>query len=209
MLWSILIAAIPERYHLAAPLLYSLLETQAVARIPDVEVLYLMDNRRRSVGSKRNALLDAARGEYVSFIDDDDQVAIDYVNRIRNAIISTRRTETPADVIVFPQRCTLQPHGIVHECTYSLNYWRERVPEQRRVLVATDKENVLRWTGPPAHTMVWRRETIGDIRFTERQFGEDTDFVDRVCERAQREWRIDGEPIYFYNWDERTTATRE
>ena len=72
MLWSILISAIPERFHTVQPLLFSLLETRSVARMPDIELCYLLDNKRRTVGAKRNALLDAARGEYVSFIDDDD-----------------------------------------------------------------------------------------------------------------------------------------
>ena len=69
MLWSILIAAIPERYHSVHGLLHSLLEQQSVARMQDVELLYLMDNRRRSVGEKRNALLQLAHGDYLSFID--------------------------------------------------------------------------------------------------------------------------------------------
>ena len=132
MLWSILIAAIPERFHSVQPLLYSLLESQSVARMPNVELLYLMDNRRRSVGAKRNDLLAAARGDYISFIDDDDEVATDYVQRIHRAIVETRKTEAPADVICFEQHAHLQPHGVRHECHYSLCYYHERSPEQRR-----------------------------------------------------------------------------
>ena len=208
MLWSILISGIPERFHSVQPLLYSLLEKQSVARMPDVECLYLLDNRRRSVGSKRNALLDMARGEYISFIDDDDLVADDYVRKIHDAIVEARKVEPRADVIVFPQRATLAPHGIVHDCTYSLLYCKERAPEQRRQLVATEKPDTLAWTGPPAHTQVWRREVIGDIRFPEKNFGEDVEFVDLVCAKATSERRIDGNPIYFYRFDEGRTATR-
>ena len=134
MLWSVLISGIPERYHTVQPLLFSLLETQSAARIPDIELCYLLDNKRRTVGAKRNALLDMARGEYVSFIDDDDLVATDYVQRIHRAIGLARKSEAPADVICFPQRATLHPHMITHECTYSLAYWRDRKPEDRRQL---------------------------------------------------------------------------
>jgi len=201
VLWSILICGLPERYHTAQPLLYSLLELQSVARRPDIELLYLLDNRRRTVGAKRNALLDAARGEYVSFIDDDDEVAPTYVEKIHGAIVKARRTEPPTDVICFSQRATLSPHGIIHECTYSLAY-------KTRSLAPGPNPTTLLWTGPPAHTMVWRRAVIADIRFPEQQFGEDVAWVDAVCERAKTEARIEGEPLYTYKFSEEGTATR-
>ena len=184
MLWSILIAAIPERFHHVQPLLYSLLESQAVARRPEVELLYLLDNRRRAVGAKRNALLSSARGEYIAFVDDDDAVASDYVQKIVSAISHARKADPPADVICFPQRATLDPHGVIHECTYSLAHFRDRKPEARRQLAASDRPNILLWSGPPAHTMVWRREVVADIRFDERNFGEDTAWVDAACAKA-------------------------
>lgn len=213
MLWSILIAGIPERYHLAQPLLYSLLESQMVSRMPDVELLYLLDNKRRPVGAKRNALLDAARGQYVSFIDDDDSVADDYVRRIYRAIIEGRKT-TPPDIICFRQTAHLSPHGITHDCHYSLQYWREREPDKRRgveVAYGSDGKpiaNVFKWTGPPAHTMVWRREIVKDVRFPDKQFGEDVSWVDAACERAVSEIQLGGEPLYIYRYDESKSATR-
>ena len=213
MLWSILVASIPERYHSAHPLLFSLLETQAVARLADVELLMLLDNKRRPVGAKRNDLLAAARGEYVSFIDDDDMVAPDYVSRIRNAI--QRNRTAPPDVICFPQRATLHPHGITHECRYSLQYWRDRPAENRRQLepaLGPDGKplpTVLKWTGPPAHTQVWRRSVVADIRFPEQQFGEDVAWVDTACERAKTELQIEcAEPLYLYRFSEDWTTTR-
>jgi glycosyltransferase involved in cell wall biosynthesis len=208
MLWSILIAAIPERFHSVQPLLLSLLEHQSVARMPDVELLYLLDNRRRSVGAKRNDLLTSARGEYVAFIDDDDSVATDYVHRIYRAIVQTRKSPEPASVICFPQRCTIAPHGLIHECTYSLAYWKDRKPEERRQLAPSDKPNTLNWTGPPAHTMVWRRAVLEGIRFPEKMFGEDVDFVDQACEKAKAEVQIVGAPLYFYHFNEATSRTR-
>ena len=201
MLWSILIAAVPERYHTVQPLLYSLLETQAVGRMSDIELLYLLDNKRRTVGAKRNALFDAARGQYISFVDDDDMVAPDYVQRIHDALLKVSKMEPPVDVITFGQRATLHPHGIVHECTYSLTH-------KTRELKPTAMPNVFAWTGPPAHTMVWRRAVIGDTRFPEKQFGEDVEWVDAVCARASSEAQIEGAPLYFYQFDSERSATR-
>lgn len=214
MLWSILISGIPERYHTVQPLLHSLLETQHVARMPDIEVLYLLDNRRRPVGAKRNALLSIARGEYVTFIDDDDEVASEYVAKIYRAIVATRKTDAPADVVCFRQRAVLQPHGVVHECSYSLAHYRDRKPEQRRILAAAYDpatgdpiQNTLLWTGPPAHTMAWRRALVADIQFPERTFGEDVAWVDAACERAVTEVQIDA-TLYVYQFNEDKSATR-
>lgn len=209
MLWSILIAAITERFHSVQPLLYSLLELQSVARRPDIELLYLLDNKRRTVGSKRNALLDAALGEYISFIDDDDEVASNYVQKIVAAIAEGRKATPVVDVICFPQRATLAPSGVIHECSYSLAHWRDRKPEVRRVLAPSPQPNTLLWSGPPAHTMVWRRAILADdVRFPEQQFGEDVAWVDAACALAKTEAQIDGAPLYFYKFDEEKTTTR-
>lgn len=208
MLWSILLCGIPERYHSVQALLFSLLEKQSVARMPDVELLYHMDNRRRSVGAKRNGLLREAVGEYITFIDDDDEVSPDYVRKIRDAIIASRKQEILVDVICFPQRATLQPAGVTHECTYSLAHWSQRKPDARRVLTQSDKPNTLNWSGPPSHTMAWRREIVKDAHFPEKNFGEDVSWVDAVCEKAKTEIALTGDPIYFYKFDETKTATR-
>lgn len=208
MLWSILIAGIPERYHSAHGLLHSLLEAQSVARMQDVELLYLLDNKRRSVGAKRNDLLDAANGEYLCFIDDDDAVATDYVQKIYNMISRTRKEDTPADVICFPQKCTIMPANVIHECSYSIMHWKDREPDARRKIVPTETPNTLAWSGPPAHTMVWRSEIAKAAKFPEQNFGEDVSWVDAVCERAKTEIVLNGEPLYHYNFNEATTATR-
>lgn len=208
MLWSILVAAIPERYHSAQGLLFSLFESQGIARMADVQLVYLMDNRRMSVGEKRNELLRMAKGEYISYIDDDDEVAPDYVQRIYQTIVKTRKSESPADIICFPQRATLHPANVTHECTYSLAHWRDRKPEERRMLSPSDKPNVLNWSGPPAHTMIWRREVVKDARFPEQNFGEDVPWVDAVCAKAKTEIVLNGQPLYFYKFSETGTATR-
>lgn len=214
MLWSILIAAIPDRFASAHGLLHSLLEKQAVMRIADIELCYFMENRRRSVGEKRNDLLRIAKGEYVSFIDDDDEVADDYVRRIYRTITKARKMAPPPDVICFRQIAKLDPYNITHDCRYSLNFWRNRKPAERRVLEPAHDDkgvvvpNVLKWSGPPAHTMVWRREVVKDIAFPETQFGEDVSWVDLACAKAETEIVLDGEPLYTYKFSEKGTATR-
>jgi glycosyltransferase involved in cell wall biosynthesis len=52
-----------------------------------VEVLYERDNREKSLGAKRNALIRRAQGRFIAFLDDDDDISDDYVARISEVIL--------------------------------------------------------------------------------------------------------------------------
>ncbi len=54
------------------------------------EVLCNVDSGENSSGKKRNELTAAASGEYIAFIDDDDDVSDDYVASICGAVINSR-----------------------------------------------------------------------------------------------------------------------
>lgn len=96
VLWSILICTMPERKELFDSL-YTFLQKQ-IAELKEeekqcVEILFLNDDekdilekKRKSVGAKRQLLLQSANGKYISYIDDDDWVADDYVSRILDAL---------------------------------------------------------------------------------------------------------------------------
>src|SRR4030066_2193597 len=52
----------------------------------DVEILSEIDNYENTVGTKRNILLDRAKGDYIVYIDDDALVSTNYISLILNAI---------------------------------------------------------------------------------------------------------------------------
>jgi len=79
LLLSILTPAVPSRLG-ALDALCSELAAQ-IGELP-VEHLVLLDNKRRTVGEKRDSLLRIARGDFVAFVDDDDKVSGDYVQAI-------------------------------------------------------------------------------------------------------------------------------
>jgi hypothetical protein len=54
------------------------------------EVLCNVDSGENSSGKKRNELTAAASGEYIAFVDDDDDVSDDYVKSICDAVIKSR-----------------------------------------------------------------------------------------------------------------------
>lgn len=80
---SILIPALAARRFRFFPLIDDL---QAQARAAgDVEVLVLEDEGETPSGAKRNQLIATSRGHYFAQVDDDDFVAPDYVETIRDA----------------------------------------------------------------------------------------------------------------------------
>jgi glycosyltransferase involved in cell wall biosynthesis len=179
---SVLVSGVPSRLASGPPASLSALWAQA-GLFEDVEVLYLVDNKRRSVGEKRNALLSIARGDYVSYVDDDDAVSDDYVSKLREAAV------TGADVIVFPVRVTLngQAEGVVEPSV------REPVQEQYRPGAITKRR--------PIQIACWRRALVADIRFPDVQWGEDHALGDLASARVQTEYRVDS-VLYHYKYDE-------
>lgn len=81
-LLSILICSIPERSEMLAGLL-TVLSNQMQS---GVEVLVNIDNKDITMGAKENRLLEAAKGKYVVFVDDDDMVKENYIEKILEGI---------------------------------------------------------------------------------------------------------------------------
>jgi glycosyltransferase involved in cell wall biosynthesis len=80
MKWSILILTQPSRKEFLARLL-ALLQPQ-VDLAGGVEIVVQMHDPQLALGENRQKMLEAAQGEYVCFVDDDDLVANDYVAKI-------------------------------------------------------------------------------------------------------------------------------
>jgi glycosyltransferase involved in cell wall biosynthesis len=209
-LWSILIPGVPARIFEAQVLMRGI-EQQAdkAGALKDVQIIYLLDNKTMTVGTKRNLLLAAADGEYLSFIDDDDQVAGEYVGCIM-AVLKGTRSAMP-DVVTFRQEARLVQERQTHHCTYGLEYLsrpetrrRQLVPRLDEMMQPTGESD---WTGPPAHTMVWRSALAKSETFPAENFGEDVAWCDRVGLKAKTEQRVD-KVLYIYVMDSRKSETR-
>lgn len=78
MKWSILIPTVVDR-----PQPFNrLIDRLAPQMNKQVEVVVFWNNYERQLGELRQLLLEEAKGEYVSFVDDDDLVVEDYVETI-------------------------------------------------------------------------------------------------------------------------------
>ena len=181
---SILTPTIPSRQNQAAAL-----QEKLAAQIGgNVEHLCLCDNRTRSIGAKRQALADIARGDYIAFCDDDDEVSSDYVAELLRAI------ETGADVITFHQRAIYNGRECLIE--FGVNN-----PDETFKGGQTIKRS-------PWHVCAWRREVVAGCLFGESNYGEDLIWCKQARKRVRTAHHIP-KVLHTYRHDAATTAAPE
>lgn len=190
LLFSALVCGTPSRMQSHAMPLLAKLTTQAEGK--STEVLYLMDNKQRSVGAKRQALLDIARGEYVAYVDDDDDVAPDYVSSI-TAAISAQGWENNPDVITFDQHADVA--GNVGVVRFGLGNPNEPFNPGRITL-----RNA--W-----HVCAWKRDLAQLSSFPDLMDGEDWEWAKVLCAAATKSHHIDRVLHYYFFRPNLTEAT--
>lgn len=79
--WTICVVTVAERGPQFARLV-DILAPQVAALDGGVDVLVHWDHRESTLGQARQRLLDAAKGDYLNFIDDDDVVPAYYCDRV-------------------------------------------------------------------------------------------------------------------------------
>jgi hypothetical protein len=181
-LLSILIPTIPSRRQLFERLLAKLRGQVASSSVGgEVEILALLDNHEHTVGAKRNRLVDQARGSFVAFVDDDDDVSDRYV-----PLICTALREHPdidcvgiKGTVLFRGR---RPRTFIHSLAYRA-YGRQG-------------DTLVR---PPYHLNPMRRAIACRYRFEDVGYSEDVDWAMRICRDGalRREYFLD-EVIYCY-----------
>ena len=146
----------------------------------NVEFLVLADGGQMSIGQKRNMLLMQSHGEYVSFVDDDDMVPNDYVDRIVTALAKHNPD------------CTSLTGRIV----FSDGYSRPFVHSLRHDRWIDDHENKVYYR-PPNHLNAVRRDLAVKVGFPQVNLGEDRHFSVNIRPLLKKEAWIDGE-LYEY-----------
>lgn len=125
-----------------------------------VEHLVLLDNKARTVGEKRQALLEAARGAFVAFVDDDDWIRPRYVAAIVEAIIHAKH---PVEVVTFEQMASFDgvEGKVVFRACNPNEEWKAGGITSRAA-----------W-----HVCAWNRETALRSRFPAKNWGEDWEWA--------------------------------
>lgn len=191
---SILIPTLMDRQKLLAALLAELdRQIDQAGLREDVEVLTFPDSRERTVGSKRNALVERAGGQFVCFVDDDDEVADDYVYQIHEAI-----TLNPGvDCIGF--RGILTRGGTAHQrqVVYSVHY-------------PGPFESGGTYYRPPCHLTPVRRDIAVRYRYGDLNLGEDAKWsVNVAADKAIKNECFIDKILYHYRFNPKTSGTQK
>ncbi len=187
---SILVSTLTSRAALLGPLLGKL--SRQIEAIPekDVEIVVFEDQKDHTVGWKRNRLIEEAKGVFVAFVDDDDDISDDYVWQIREAI----RKNPGVDCIGFRGLMSVAGQGS-HQVHYSI----------------TNSANV-EFGGTfyryPGHLTPIRKELLLGSRFPDQSFGEDADFSLQLARRKclKTEAFVD-KVLYHYQFNPNTSET--
>lgn len=176
--FSILLATVVGRAKLFAKL-HEELQRQAVEN--PVEIVVACDNKEISIGAKRQQLLERATGDYVAFIDDDDWVSHDYVDRILVAL------ESSPDCVGFEISCTFNG-GSPKRAITSMRYpdWvdhRDGYAHCRSIY----------------HKSVVRRDMALQVGFEDMRYGEDRIFSKGIMKLVKTEQFIPHQ-LYQYRY---------
>jgi len=180
---SILICALPTRLDSLAAL-YRKLNSQKIGRA--VEIITLTDFKDITVGEKRNLLVQMAAGDYVAFIDDDDDVSDDYVSQIMEAI-----DQDPDCVSI---KCWETTNG---KNRTLVNFTIEAGKNHR---VGREKFYL------PNHICAIRSRIAKEHKFEHINLSEDHKWAAAIQPDLKREVCIG--PVYFYNFVRSKSETR-
>ena len=183
------IPSLPNRMRMFLEPLYSRIMSQ-IGNEKDIEVLSIMDNRIMSVGRKRTALFHVAQGQYTCIIDDDDDIADDFVSTLRSVI-------TPildVDVICYDQEANM--NGKVWTVKTSLDYNKKHPFDQMQV----DSTGMpIPCKRPPWHWCAWNTKFARQFPFGDSNTQEDTVFVMNAIEQAKTQVVLN-KTLCKYRW---------
>lgn len=163
-LLSILICSIPSRFDKARKLYEDI---SAMCEGMNVEILIFTDNKRRSIGAKREAIKNISSGKYFFFVDDDDSLYS--IKEIYEAC------KSDVDVITFKIKC-LNSSGKEFIVTVGLGNEVEHTND--------GQGNYVDLKRPPFLQAVWNGKYRG-VHFPDLMYGEDWEFVKQIDAKTE------------------------
>jgi hypothetical protein len=186
ILWTIGILHLPKRAAVYNQLIVELNKQIAAGNAQDkIEILTETDNGENSVGKKRNAVLDKAKGEYVCFIDDDDMVTPIYISKTLKAL------ESKPDVVELVGYLPKYNLPFIHNLNCGGHFKKDGI--QFRT---------------PNHLNTIKTSIARQVRYLEISHGEDQDYSHRLWSSGLMKTEgLIGERMYIYQFDSRTSET--
>lgn len=139
------------------------------------------DNEFNNIGEKRNRLLSKAIGEYVCFIDDDDQISSSYIDLVMKGIKENADCSSLKGIYSVDG---IEDGTFEHSIKY--NEWKTTT-------------NEIKYERYPNHLNCIKASIAKQFKFPEKNFGEDHDWSKQLHESGllKTEHYIK-QPIYFY-----------
>lgn len=180
---SILTPSVPSRN-------VSSLQEKIEKQIGDLPVEHLVfcDNKKRSIGEKRQSLVNIANGKYIAFVDDDDDICEGYVAEILKA------AQSNPDVITFKQQSFYNEHE--SEIVFGINHQDEPFNPGGVTYRA------------PWHICAWKREKVTDCQFAFTNYGEDKIWALQARKKIKTGLHID-KVLQIYRHSSLTTEAPE
>jgi len=199
--FSILILSIPSRFDIFKPLVDKIMAQ--IGDREDIEILSLFDNKSLHIYEKRNGLMKMARGSHIAFLDDDDDIADDYVSKIAEAI----KENPDADVISFNQICYLAGK----KARVFAKMGNPQDPVERDPKDPTRYKDTLRL---PWHWCAWKASLATSEAFrskyafgTTGQSEEDIDWLNRLYPKVKQSVYLENDWLHIYKWSPETTES--
>lgn len=186
ILWSILICTLNEREKSFSYIYSKLLQQIQNAGLEnEVEVVYCKDNREHAVGFKRNQLMQASKGKYTNFVDDDDDVHEQYIPMIYGRLLQNPDCVSLVGIYTVNGK---NPQGFIHSIAYDRYF---------------QKGNV--YYRPPNHLNPMRRSIAIQFAFPEINQQEDTKWAMQIARsKLLQKEEVITEPYYFYLFTSKT-----
>lgn len=185
MMLSILIPSIPERIDKLKQVI-ALYESYIQKYDLNVQIVSFIDNKKITIGEKRNALVSLAQGMYFVMSDEDDQLTEKYFELIRGYI------DQLPDVITYQQSARINDQKTIVE--FGLGNTNEDFNPD-----GITKRKA--W-----HCCTWRKEAVKDARFDSTlNWGED-DLFATTANRLAKTWVHIPEICHIYEHDSHLTT---
>lgn len=182
MILSLLIPTIDDRREMFENV-YVQLQSQILKSVFKNDIEIVIDNSSKTIGEKRNNLLEKSKGKYVAFIDDDDEVSSDYIDTLMNAIKSKPDCVSLRGVITWNGS---NPELFEHSVKYS---------------AYATTTNEIKYERYPNHLNCIKSSIAKQFKFKEINFGEDTDWATQIFQSGllKKEVYID-KVLYHYKY---------
>lgn len=206
------VATIPKRMFnpMFLPRLINKLEKQIGERT-DVEIIILGDNKKITVGKKRDRLIQMAQGKFVVLVDDDDDVSDDFIEVVCDII----EKNEDIDVISYMQKALINGEEWIVD--FSLEYDRTPPLEQLSrefkegwVENPDDPDNPIWKTDiivgnkickrPPFPVCPFKTELAKKVRFIDFNSSEDVCWARKMWDLCKSEYKLNKQ-MHIYIWN--------